>query len=143
MFRVSKNSCRNNLFFIDLLFKWTLRRALLYTAEHLGNAEIFFYLCLQNKSKLAHRKNEILVLFCAISARDMFTIHGIKISSFVYVKHPFLDISIKRQLESNSCFLFNKSKTSPFFKKKNVFLYISTKKNQQKNTLKVCNHNLL
>ena len=107
----------------------------MYTAEHLGNAEIFFYLCLQNKSKLAHRKNEILVLFCAISARDMFTIHGIKISSFVYVKHPFLDISIKRQLESNSCFLFNKSKTSPFFFKKKTFFFIFLLKRTSKKIL--------
>ena len=74
-------------------------------------------LCLQNRRELAHRKNEILVLICATSATDMFTIHQIKNSSFTYVKHVFLDISIKERFKNNKCLLFIKSKTPPFLKK--------------------------
>ena len=57
--------------------------------------EIFLYLCLQNGGKLVHRKNEILVLFCAMSAADMFNIHLIENSSFICVKNFCLGISIK------------------------------------------------
>ena len=81
-------------------------------------------LCLQNRRELAHRKNEILVLICAMSATDMFTIHEIKNSSFAYVKHVFLDISIKGQFKSNKCLLFIKSKTPPFFKKMSFFRFL-------------------
>ena len=49
----------------------------------------------KNRRTSVHRKNEILVLFCDMSTTDMFTIHGIKNSSFLYVKHVILDISIK------------------------------------------------
>ena len=64
------------------------------------SSEKIFWLSLQNSRKLPHRKNEILVFFCATSATDMFTIHQIEDSSFVYVKHASLDISIKGQFES-------------------------------------------
>ena len=100
--------------------------------------EIFFSLSLQNWRKLAHRKNEILVLFSATSAVDMFNIHGIKNSSFVYVKHGFLYISTKEQFERNKYLLFNKSKAPPFLKKY-VYLYISTKKEISKKIKRVCN----
>ena len=43
---------------------------------------------------LAHRENEILVLFCTTSATDMFTIYT-ESKTTVYVKHALLDISIK------------------------------------------------
>ena len=59
-------------------------------------SEKSFCLCLQNRRKLAHRKNEILVLFYTTSATAMYTIHRIKNSSLIYVKHVLLDISIKR-----------------------------------------------
>ena len=62
--------------------------------------EKFFCLCLQNRKKLAYKKNEILVLIWATSATDMFTIHRIKNSFCVYVKHVLLDISVKGQFES-------------------------------------------
>ena len=71
-----------------------------------------FCLCLQNRRKLVHRKNEILVLFCPTT--DMFAIHGIKNSSFVYVKHVLLEISIKGPFESNKYLLFNASQTPHF-----------------------------
>ena len=81
------------------------RVALLYTAGGLGRAvsppvgpglnsggesglkssDNFFCFCLWNKKKLALRKNENLVLFCATSAADMFTKHRINNSSFFYV----------------------------------------------------------
>ena len=51
----------------------------------------FFLLMPKNRRTLAHRKNEILVLLCTMSAANMFTISWIKSSSFVYVKHVFLD----------------------------------------------------
>ena len=71
--------------------------------------EEFFWLCPQNGRKLVHRKNDILVLFCAVSTTDRFTIHQIKNFSLVYVKHTLLEISIKGQFESNKYLLFIKS----------------------------------
>ena len=73
----------------------------------------FFWLCLQNRRKLAHWKNEILILFRTAIATNMFTVYQIKNSSLVYVKHVLLDISIKGRFESNKYLLFIKSKT-PF-----------------------------
>ena len=70
--------------------------------------EKFFWLCLQNGRELVHRKNDILVLFCTVSTTDMFTLHQIKNSSLVYVKHTSLEISIKGQFESNKYLLFIK-----------------------------------
>ena len=123
------NNGRNNFFLIDWLFKWTLRRVCctpIYSwasGRHckptsgsrakpwwgLGAVppENVFCLYLQHRRKLAHRKNEILVLFCTASATDMFTINQIENSSFVYVKHVFLDISLFKK-----CFLLH------FYKKR-------------------------
>ena len=67
--------------------------------------------------------------FALTSATDMFTIHRIENSSFVYLKHVFLDISIKGRFESNKCLLFIKSKTH-FIQK--FFLYIFKKKISKK-----------
>ena len=124
------------------------RVALLYTAGHLGGAvspqvgpgqspggdwvmppENIFCLCLQHRTKLAPRKNEIIVLFCTTSAKKclryiMFTIHQIRNSSLVYVKHVFLDISIKGRFESNKYLLFIKSKTPPFIEKMFFFTFL-------------------
>ena len=74
--------------------------------------EEYFWLCLQKRRKLAHWKNEILILFRTAIATNMFTMYQIKNSSLVYVKHV-LDISIKGRFESNKYLLFIKSKT-PF-----------------------------
>ena len=90
---IQHHSGWNNLILIDQLFKWTLRRAhsaLVYrcaSGEHckpttgvramswwgLGAMpqEKFFCLCLQNRGKLAHRQNDILVLFCTTSTRHV------------------------------------------------------------------------
>ena len=46
---------------------------------------IVFCSWLQNRRKLAHRKNKIFVLFCITSAINMFTLHWINNSSFFYV----------------------------------------------------------
>ena len=54
----------------------------------------------------------------------MFTIHEIDNSSFVYVKHVFLDISIKGQFESNKYLVFIKSKTPPFIQKIFFFTFL-------------------
>ena len=113
------NSGRNKVFLIDRLLKWTLRRAQVGPVQRPAGdwgwcpRKFFFCSCLKNRRKLAHRKNEILVLFCAMSATDMFTIHRIENSSFVYVKYVFLDISIKGRFECSK-FLFMKSKTPSF-----------------------------
>ena len=76
--------------------------------------EKLFLFTTTDRRKLAYRKNKLLVLFCTTTATAMFTIHQIKNSSLVYVKHVLLDISIKGQLESKKCLLFIKSKTPPF-----------------------------
>ena len=116
-------SGQNKVFLIDWLFKWTLRRAsnaLVYSWASGGHCKPtsgsrskpwwgiggdspgnFFYLYLNNGRKLGHVKNEIVVLFCTMSATYMFNIHRIKNSSFFYAKHVFLDISIKGQFDSN------------------------------------------
>ena len=52
-----------------------------------NHLEKFFNLYFQNRRKLAHRKNEILVLFCAMIPADIFTIHQINNSSFFNVKY--------------------------------------------------------
>ena len=115
---------------IDWLFKWTLRKAcstLAYSwvfwwgvlkspsVDLVRNApEKLFLFTTTDRRKLAYTKNKLLVLFCTTTATTMFTIHQIKNSSLVYVKHVLLDISIKGQLESKNCLLFIKSKTPPF-----------------------------
>ena len=72
--------------------------------------------------KLAHKKKEILILFSATSATDMFTIQRI----------VFLDISIKGRFESNKCLLLIKSKITPFFYFKKMFLYLYKKRIDKK-----------
>ena len=91
--------------------------ALLYTAWYQGGLwdpsasgtplEIFFCLCLQNRRKLAHRKNEILVSFCA-TVRQTCLLY-IESKTTVYVKHVLLVISIKGWFESNKCLLHSSS----------------------------------
>ena len=68
----------------------------------------------------------------------MFTIHEIKNSSFVYVKHVFLDISIKGQFESNNIYYSSNQKLLLLFKKS--FSLHFYKKRISKKILKVCNH---
>ena len=55
----------------------------------------------------------------------MFTIHQIKNSTLVYVKHVFLDISVKGRFKSNKCLLLIKSKVPLLLKK--CFIYIFKK----------------
>ena len=150
-------SGQNNVFLIDRLFKQTLWRLCTALVSSWESGERFkptsaprvkgqcpsppsppkknVYLCLQNRKKLAHWKNEILLLICAMNPTDMFTIHWMKNSSFVYVKHIFLDIFIKGRFNKN---VYYSSKTLPFLKK--CFSLDFFKKEVAKNLLKVCNH---
>ena len=87
----------------------------------------FFCLYLKNRRKSAHRKNEILVLLCAMSATEMFTKHRIENSSFVYVKHVFLDISVKDDSKLTNVYSSNQKLLLLF---KNYFsLHFHKKKN--------------
>ena len=72
----------------------------LHLDGHLGI--LCFYL--KNRSKLAHRKSEILLLFWIMIAINMLTKHRIDKSALIYVKG---------QLKSNKC-SFIKSKTLLF-----------------------------
>ena len=58
---------------------------------------------------------------------DISTIHQMKNSSFLYVKHVLLDTCMKGWLESNKCLLFSKSQT-PFLVKKCSSLHFYKKK---------------
>ena len=77
--------------------------------------EKIFYVYLQ---KLVLRKNEMLVLFCATSATDIFTMHRINNSSFFYMNRqnlPFFKTNhwiysfIKRDTKYNKAIDKNRS----------------------------------
>ena len=63
----------------------------------------------------------------------MFTIHEIDNSSFVYVKHVFLDISIKGQFESNNIYYSSNQKLLLLFKK-SFSLHFYEKRISKKNS---------
>ena len=123
----------NNIFLFDWLFKWTLRRVhnlVVYSwvsggaiSPQVGPGQSpsgDWGWCPQNSFSAyayktegnEHIKKWDFVLLCATSATNMCTIQRTENSSFVYVKHVFLDISTKGRFKSNKCLLLIKSKTT-------------------------------
>ena len=115
-----------------LNFHWLGKHVEKIRSSHQGSEamlpEKIFCWCLENRGKLAHRENEILVLFCTASATDMFTIYT-ESKTTVYVKHALLDISIKVWFESNKSLLCSSNQKLLLLLKKYFFFKFLYKKN--------------
>ena len=73
-----------------------------------------FCSCLQNRRKLTHTKNEIVVLFCTMSATNMFTIQWINNFSFYVNWHVYYTSNQK-------LFLLLRKKCSWHFYKRTIW----------------------